>query len=226
MSLEQDAQLLSTKVTETREFWDKVGDADLTKEQEQQIDRINKEVEELSAKVSQYKEYQRIRAEQEQIAASLSAPVHQPDFGDGRTKERENGNERKTVGERFVERKEFKEWFSHVAPSGSINETSPIGHSCPPLTVEGKALVTGASATSAGAMVRRDYAGLVDFPFRPMVLRDVITVGRTGSDLIEYPRVTGYTSNAAVTAEATATPTSYNQASNGLKPESSMTLEK
>jgi len=226
MPLEQDAALLQTKVAETRAFWDKVGDADLTQEQKQEIDGINKTVEELSAKVSESKKYQQIRAEQEALAAGLNAPVHTPDFGSKDLKGREPERETKSVGERFTDRKEFKEWFKSVAPSGEINETSSIGFSCPPLTLEGKALVTGSSAASGGALVRRDYAGLVDFPFRPMTLRDVITIGRTGSDLIEFPRVVSYTSAAATVAEATTAPTSFSQASNGLKPESSMVLEK
>jgi HK97 family phage major capsid protein len=50
-------------------------------------------------------------------------------------------------------------------------------------------------------------------------VRDIITVGETGSDTVEYVRITSVTNNAAPTAEATAT-----GGSSGTKPESAMAM--
>jgi HK97 family phage major capsid protein len=111
-----------------------------------------------------------------------------------------------------------------VMPHGAIPQSFRVGES-PALAIDGlfqaamKALITGASATSGGALVSADVKPLVELPFRPLTIRDIITNGRTGSDTVEYPRVTGYTNNAAPTAEATTT-------SNGTKPESAMALER
>lgn len=65
------------------------------------------------------------------------------------------------------------------------------------------ALVTGASDTSAGAFITADRIGLVSKPEQPLFLTDLITVGQTDSDLIEYVVETGFTNNAAFVAEAT-----------------------
>jgi len=71
--------------------------------------------------------------------------------------------------------------------------------------MERKALVTGASATSAGAAVLNDFLpGSVDrAPFAPNRLLDVIPVGRTDSDTVDYLVEDAFTNAAAETAEAT-----------------------
>lgn len=219
---QKNAALLKEKCAASAKFWEVHGEVDpteLPEEKQQEIKTLNREIEELSARVEESKEFQQSRARSEAIAASLSAAVDRPTFA-ANTEEGKN----ESLGYRFANSPEFQTWFKQVAPTGEMSDGVGIGQGSP--AMEAKALLTGLSATSAGSMVRRDYAPLVEFPFRPLVLRDVITIGRTGSDLIEFPRVTGYTNAAAATAEATATPTSFNQASNGLKPESAMTLEK
>lgn len=233
MALKEDAVSLKTKLTESKAFWDQIAQADaerkkqnlepepLSAEQKEKIDAINKDVEDLSLKVSESRQYQEMQAKHEALSASLNQPVNRPEFADD-TKTRE---ENKSLGHKFAHSDEFKNWFKNIAPTGEISESFKVGESP---AMEVKALVTGLSATSAGAMVRRDYASLVDFPFRPLTVRDVITIGRTGSDLIEFPRVVSYTSAAAATAEATATgtPGSWSASDSGYKPQSSMVLEK
>jgi len=101
-----------------------------------------------------------------------------------------------------------------------------------------KALVTGLSDTSAGALVVNDniglQVGLAAFQ-RPLTLIDIITNGSTTSDAIEYVRVTSTTNNAAPVPEATssAAPTAPGgagalvlNAGGGYKPESGMALQK
>jgi hypothetical protein len=111
----------------------------------------------------------------------------------------------KSMGERFAEAEEIKGWLKSVAPSGRIPETAK-GLNSPPVAFAGlKDLLTGVSDTSAGALVRNDWLGLVDTGtfMRPLVVRDLVTGGTTGSDAVEYARVTGFTNAAAPVAEAT-----------------------
>lgn len=132
----------------------------------------------------------------------------------------------KSLGDLVTGDKAFKEWLAGVAPHGNIptglHITSPgvdIGPMLPAMAAA-KALVTGLSQTSGGAMVWPDVrTGLIDLPFRPLVMRDIVTAGQTGSDTVEYARVTSYTNAAAAVAEAT-------NVSTGTKPESSLALEK
>lgn len=80
-------------------------------------------------------------------------------------------------------------------------------------------LVTGASGTSAGAFVVPDrQAGVIGLPVRPLTILDLITVGQTDGDLVEFVRQTSRATAAAIVAEATTT-------SNGTKPESSIAWE-
>jgi HK97 family phage major capsid protein len=69
-----------------------------------------------------------------------------------------------------------------------------------------KTLLTGASDTSGGAFVVEDrQAGYVDIPRRPLVVADLVTVGDTDSDAVEYVELTSRTNAAAETPEATST---------------------
>jgi HK97 family phage major capsid protein len=225
MGLTENAKAYQAKVGEIEDFWKGVGDidpSDFTNEQKQQIDRLNNEGKELGSRVQESQAYQAMRDEQQALKTALSQPVGRPEYGTTDPRQPAEESKGDSIGARFANNPELKAWMKQVAPTGNLPDATKVGMSP---AYEVKTLLTGLSATSAGAMVRRDYAPLVDFPFQPLTLRDVVTVGRTGSDLIEFPRVTGYTNNAAVTAEATATSaTSLGQS--GIKPESAMALEK
>lgn len=102
------------------------------------------------------------------------------------------------------------------------------------LWADRKTLVTGASSTSAGAMVVNDrLPGVTDLiGTRELSVRDLCTNITISSDTFEYVRITGKTNNAAAVPEATtsATPGLNNvavgaySASHGLKPESALAL--
>lgn len=212
-------------IDKCKSFWDAHPDPDentevkLTLAEQNEIKDINKELEQVELEISESKDYLGLKEQHLQRSADLDKPqrhgIPYPN-GDGKGKP-----EAKSVGQRFTEDfQEFKDWRDALAPHGEIPQTMRVGNS-PAMEFDAKALITGSSVTSAGALVRRDYAGLVELPFRPLMLRDLITIGQTGSDLIEYPRVTGYTNAAAPTAEATAT-----SGGSGAKPESNVTLEK
>lgn len=134
---------------------------------------------------------------------------------------------RKSLGQHYVESAEYKALLESV-PGGNFSkqhrvQTRPSGfqHLVPPAR-GAKALITGASDTSAGAFVQNDSLGLqvaLDAFQRPLTLRDLVTSGTTGSDTVEYVRITSTTNAAAPVAEATTT-------SNGTKPESAMATAK
>lgn len=134
---------------------------------------------------------------------------------------------RKSLGQLYTESAEYRTLLDSV-PGGQFSkqhrvQSRPTGftHLVPP-SRGSKALVTGASETSAGSLVVNDYLGLqvgADIFQRPLMLRDLITPGRTTSDTVEYVRVTGFTNAAAPVPEATTT-------SNGTKPESALTTAK
>jgi hypothetical protein len=74
---------------------------------------------------------------------------------------------------------------------------------------------------SGGALVvpQRLPGITVPLPHRPLRLLDLITVGQTDSDAVSYVEMTGFTNNAAETAEATAA-----SGTSGTKPESALAL--
>lgn len=127
----------------------------------------------------------------------------------------------KTIGERFVKSAAWAD-FQKANPSGFEGKK---GIQSPPVGFKGlKDLVTGDSATSAGALVDTDFRGLLDpgsFA-RPLTVFDLITRGTTGSDLVEFARVTTTTNAAAPVPEATQTEHTGDEAA--TKPESAMAL--
>ncbi len=136
-----------------------------------------------------------------------------------------------SLGEAFVKSTEFRDMLASV-PNGRFGEKARV--SSQPFGV--KTLITGLSDTSAGALVEPQRLGLLD-PFyqRPLTVRQLVTNGTTGTDTIEYVRLTSVTNNAAPVAEATssALPTAtgdagalVNNAGGGYKPESGMVFER
>lgn len=83
---------------------------------------------------------------------------------------------------------------------------------------EAKALLTGLSRTSAGAfLVPERQAGMIPLAFRQLVIRQLVTVGDTNTDIVEWVKENSFTNAAAETAEATAT-----AGTSGTKPESAL----
>lgn len=138
--------------------------------------------------------------------------------------------ERRSIGQRLVDSPVFQEWHKRMQGADGVIPESAKGLNSGPLLSFGgireldrqAALLTGASDTSAGAFVRTDYyPQLTELGRRPLTIRDVITNLQTGSDVVEYVRITTETNNAAAVAEATAT-----SGSSGVKPESALAFEK
>jgi HK97 family phage major capsid protein len=157
-------------------------------------------------------------AEAKSLLAALSNPVgdHPQPSGQAPNEAAQARKRASRLGDQFVTSTDYQEWTKSLPSDGS---RAKVGSS-PPIAVDSKALITGASDTSAGAFVFNDVQeGLIELGRRPLVMRDIITVGETNSDTVEYVRVTTETNNAAPVAEAVSTVT-------GAKPESALAFEK
>ena len=95
----------------------------------------------------------------------------------------------RTTGEKLLADPSFKTWLAnanaHGAPDAKALQTSPT------VTVGGlKATLLGSSESSAGALVVNDFWPAVDTSYaRELNALSLITMGRTGSDVVEYARV-------------------------------------
>jgi hypothetical protein len=82
------------------------------------------------------------------------------------------------------------------------------------------------SATGPGALFRPDRVGYFPLLQRPLLLTDLITVGQTQSNAVEFVQQTTVTNNAAAVAEASSAAvidgSTVTNAIGGLKPESGM----
>lgn len=199
--------------------------ANPTPEESEQLKRLKGEIDELDARCAESKEYNDMRERNEKLRGDLSKPGHRPEMpGGGAIAEQEA----KSTGEVIVQSPDFKEWINMVAPegqepNGTLRLTSPkvklkeLGMK----EVGLKDLVMSVPATAGGAFVRRDYGPWpIDLPLRPLTIRDVITTLNTGSNLIEYVRVTALNRAAAIVPEATSATDDA-----ALKPEAGMSFE-
>jgi HK97 family phage major capsid protein len=186
----------------------------------QEVIELNKSIEELEVKAKDLQETDGIRSRAVGRLKELGAP-QRPALPGGPREDPGERAERKSIGQRFLESAAFKDWLRAIAPSGQVSE-SLKGLNSPP--VEFKDLLTGFSTTSAGAMVVPDFKPLVSLPFPPVTILDLITRGTTGSDTVEYPRVTAMTNAAAPTKEATTVITAGDEVS--IKPQSALAFVK
>lgn len=125
--------------------------------------------------------------------------------------------ERKSIGERAAE----SEGYKQLKESGVLNSdrASFNANLVKSSEAELKALITGLSDTSAGAFITNERVGYVAQPRRMTKVLDLVTIGSTGSDTVEYARQTAFTNVAAETPEATVV-------TDGAKPEATIAFEK
>ncbi len=133
-----------------------------------------------------------------------------------------------SLGDQVVNSPVWQGWMKQF--NGRIPESAK-GIASPPVEVKEllrKTLLTGASATSAGAFVQTDYTGIYEPLGRyPLSVRDLISVRTTMSDTVEYVRQTAQVTQAAPTAEANVTTYSGTTGQvSGQKPEAAMTFAK
>lgn len=102
----------------------------------------------------------------------------------------------KSVGEQLTESKEYAAYLEQSAGQKGSRFTMPV-----------KAITSLANSAGAGVAPDR-LAGVQTLPQRRLTVRDLITPGRTGSNLVQYLQETGFTNNAATSAEGARKPQS------------------
>lgn len=227
--------------TELREKWAKLladgneitakAEAESREVNAEEIEQINKILSDARALKTTFSALDGLDAESREAAQPAAPMTGRPDPGNGGGLQ----IDRRSVGQQFIESEEWTAFRKSVAPHG-FSEKTRIGvspqvqfRSILPPTREQRALITGGSDTSAGAFVFNDVqAGYYPQGLqRPLTIRDVITVGSTDSDTVEYVRMTAQTNAAAMVAESTVTSGSGLTApAQGVKPESDLALAK
>jgi HK97 family phage major capsid protein len=127
-----------------------------------------------------------------------------------------------TVADQVFADPAFAQWQKHGISRASRLES-------PAVVLQGSilrpsaAVITGGSSTSAGAFIIPDRTSIYDDNFRPRLrLRDIVTIGGTESDTVEFVRVTSATNAAAGVPEADSSDATD---LTGLKPESAIAFE-
>lgn len=139
---------------------------------------------------------------------------------------------RGSIGQQFLGSTDWQRYLEERAPGGNFGMSTKV--ESPKIALDGSvvpsllgrrqptgALVTGASATGAGAFIVEDDSGIWDEgpTMRELTVLDLITRGTTDSDTVGYVRTTSFTNNADTVAEAT----SIDPASDvGRKPQSAL----
>jgi HK97 family phage major capsid protein len=245
MTLEEMKGQIRAKLLAARDIADasEKANRDMSDEERGQVQALMKEATELRAKFQ-------TREQDDELRKSLSdlagVGLMEPGSKDKRTPSGliEADLSKKSMGQYFTESAVWNH-FQQQNPNGRIGEktrvqTDALGfkNMLRPRGRGAKALVTGASDTSAGAYIQDQWLGPIsglELFQRPLTIRDLVTNGTTSSDTVEYARVTAITNNAAPVAEATtaALPTQdgstgplINAAGGGYKPESSFTTER
>jgi HK97 family phage major capsid protein len=226
-----EIQTKSNRVNEIFDAADKRGDGENTSDEIGEIKKLNKEIEELETEAAELKAVQDIRQGNDDRRKRMKEPVNAPGFPGGKDGPAQS-SEYKTIGDMVLGDTKMAAWLKEIAgdgyaPANGVSLQSPrvmvkslLGDRAMKTLLTGTSGSTAATSTSGGALVFSDRKPIVDQSYaRPLTLRDIITIGETGSDTVEYVRVTGVTNAAAPTAEATAT-----AGASGTKPESAMAL--
>jgi HK97 family phage major capsid protein len=231
---QQKTKALRDKQGEIKKFWDdrdvkiaqskqadpNFNDTEVSAEDKKTLDRIFGELKDLNAEVESFNEYKTVAGRAEAMATVLGQPVGRPEYAN--TDPRSGYKERKSPGREFVEDPAIKAWMENELGLKGPGAQVPRGLKINSPDVEAKGVIMSGS-NSGGALVRRDYDDTVSFPLRPLTIVDLITVVRTGSNLVEYVRVNSMTRAAAVVPEVTDTSGSGYTA--GAKPQASMAFE-
>lgn len=184
---------------------------DNTADEIAEIKTLQGEIKTLETEAAEVKDYLGIREENTKRKKALDAPDYggvppHPAGGDG-----SYSQPYKSVGETVISDENMAEFLKRFENGNGLMSNMRIDSP----KVEVKTLITGTSSP----LVNQDRKPIVDsFYERPLTVRDLITIGETGSDTVEYARLTAVTNNAAPVAEATATGDG-----SGAKPESAMT---
>ena len=112
--------------------------------------------------------------------------------------------QRKSMGEMFVEDAKVKEFLAHPNPRGRIDLSAKAT-----LT----SLTTDAAGSVGDAIANTRLPGILPLPQRRMTVRDLLSQGQMDGSTLEYVKETGFTNSAGMVAEG------------GAKPQSDIKLE-
>jgi len=237
MTLEQMQAALKTKVARVEYiFSNESDDARIPEAIKQEIINTNKEVEELQVSIKEATEMAGMRAKTAetkswmQQSAGNMRHAGAPLTGEVLSADAANAEFRgpQSVADAFLGSDTFKSWHAstHHGGHATAEKTHLQSPSIPMPGLSLKTLVTSGGTdvgrytnTSGGALIRPQYIDMVPLPFRPLKLREVVTVIQATSPFIEYAQVTGYTNAAGFVAEPTDT-----TGATGQKPESALAL--
>jgi HK97 family phage major capsid protein len=164
---------------------------------------------EYSAAIAEQKSLEQVRNGVFEMLASNGSP--------SLSNNKPEPTETKSLGMRALESPDYKGLIdSGVLQSDKRSFTATLAEMS---MDEVKTLITGVSDTSAGAFITNQRVGYVAQPRRMSRIVNLITMGETSVDAIEYARQTTFTNAAAETAEATSVTT-------GTKPEATIAFEK
>lgn len=218
ITLQKAIQERDERLKKDADLWtalDETDDADISLKTKTEIKDNNKRIEELEFIIRDEEELRGIREKNSDRQRESNRPLTRletPASGDEVVQSKAaKGN----LGDLVVADAKFNEWLNNVAANGRVT-SSKFGNSP---AVQLKALLTGGSSTSGGALVQDMFRGLRDGGtwMRELTLFDLISVIPTTSDTVKYVRQDAPTNNAAPVAEATAT-----SGGTGTKPESDM----
>ncbi len=105
--------------------------------------------------------------------------------------------EQKSTGQRMVDSDEYKEF---IAGGGIKSKATTFSF--------GVKAITSAAASAGDGIAPDRLPGVQGLPQRRMTVRDLISPGTTGSNMIQYVKETGFTNNAAVVPETVQKPES------------------
>jgi HK97 family phage major capsid protein len=154
--------------------------------------------------------------------ADLIGPAAVDDLAEQKSAEpHRDAPARKSLGEQFVGSPQFKALLAAFTDStGVININEKMRVQSDPVSfkslIRSKALFVGSSPTSVGGFVVPERTDIVEMlGRRPLTIRDLISVRRTGSDTVEYVKQLAHTNAAAPVAEATSSASPTTGASAG-----------
>lgn len=171
---------------------------DMTDDERKTFDENMAKARELHEQIKTVKADQVVLDEAKKLADEIGMPESAKDDIDATGREKDTRERVKSLGLQVVESPQFKAMLAPFA--GRVPEKARIQSD--PIQI--KSLITGASDTSGGAFVVAEQTGIVEMlGRRPLTVRNLISVRRTGSDTVEYVRQTSHTNAAAPVAEAT-----------------------
>jgi HK97 family phage major capsid protein len=234
---------MAVLATESKGILEQHPDFDFSEDDESKLKQNEAELKELQAALATFKQREDLAKSFSDYSEYLNAPAGGPTFPQGDVVEGKAGAQgaarsgsdaqSKAISQLVLTDEKYQAWFKSIAPHGHFAEKVQI--SSPQVNIPGgiKALVTGADDTSAGAFIQPDRLAPLFLLRRPLTMRDIITIGRTESDMVEYVRQVSETNNAAMVPEAQSTAPigdgtggTVTAAVGGLKPESGMVFEK